>query len=68
MFLTFFFQLCFAYKGVLKDTVSLQFTYRNSTGTTVSQTASIATVFNKGPESVNMNYYSSVLLKPVVFN
>lgn len=41
--------LCLAYKGILKDVVILQFTYRNSAGQTVSKTANIAVIFNKGP-------------------
>ncbi|KAJ0003487.1 hypothetical protein NQD34_008585, partial [Periophthalmus magnuspinnatus] len=39
--------LCFAYKGILNDEVTLSFTYRNSEGKTVSETATITIVFNK---------------------
>lgn len=43
----FFFQLCFAYKGMLKDVVGLKFTYRNTDGETLTETAKINTVFTK---------------------
>ncbi|KAJ0054901.1 hypothetical protein NL108_007111 [Boleophthalmus pectinirostris] len=44
--------LCFAYKGILNDEITLSFTYRNSAGKTISETTSIPVVFNKGPKSV----------------
>ncbi|XP_071061003.1 fibrocystin-L-like [Pseudochaenichthys georgianus] len=40
--------LCFAYKGMLKDEVGLKFTYSDSQGETKTETAKIATLFNKG--------------------
>lgn len=42
------FQLCFAYKGMLKDEVGLKFTYVNTNGQTETKTATINTVFAKG--------------------
>uniref|UniRef100_A0A8D0AIF4 PKHD1 like 1 n=1 Tax=Sander lucioperca TaxID=283035 RepID=A0A8D0AIF4_SANLU len=43
-----FLQLCFAYKGMLKDEVGMKFTYRDSQGKTQTQTANINTLFTKG--------------------
>lgn len=42
------FQLCFAYKGMLKDEIGLKFTYRNSQGETKKVTAKVSTIFTKG--------------------
>uniref|UniRef100_A0A3Q4MXJ0 PA14 domain-containing protein n=1 Tax=Neolamprologus brichardi TaxID=32507 RepID=A0A3Q4MXJ0_NEOBR len=42
-----FFQLCFAYKGMLKDEVGMRFTYQDSKGTTLTLTTKINTIFNK---------------------
>lgn len=47
-----FFQLCFAYKGMLKDEVGMRFTYQDSKGTTLTLTTKINTIFNKGSKSV----------------
>lgn len=41
------FQLCFAYKGMLKDEVGLKFTYVNMDGRTLTETAKVNTVFTK---------------------
>lgn len=46
------FQLCFAYKGMLKDDVRMKFSYRNSEGRTETEFATINTVFAKGHKSV----------------
>uniref|UniRef100_UPI0037E8D1AF fibrocystin-L-like n=1 Tax=Semicossyphus pulcher TaxID=241346 RepID=UPI0037E8D1AF len=40
--------LCFAYRGMLKNEVGIKFTYSNSQGQTVTETAKIITLFNKG--------------------
>ncbi|XP_059206673.1 fibrocystin-L-like isoform X1 [Centropristis striata] len=40
--------LCFAYKGILKGEVGIKFSYRDSKGKTLTETAKISTVFNKG--------------------
>lgn len=42
------FQLCFAYKGTLKDEVGLKFKYVNTKGQTLTETAKVNTVFTKG--------------------
>lgn len=47
LLLFFFFQLCFAYKGALKDVVGLKFTYSNTDGEILTETAKINTVFTK---------------------
>uniref|UniRef100_A0AAX7VHS5 Polycystic kidney and hepatic disease 1 (autosomal recessive)-like 1 n=1 Tax=Astatotilapia calliptera TaxID=8154 RepID=A0AAX7VHS5_ASTCA len=47
-----FFQLCFAYKGMLKDEVGMRFTYQDSKGKTLTLTTKINTIFNKGSKSV----------------
>lgn len=47
-----FFQLCFAYKGMLKDEVGMRFTYQDSKGKTLTLTIKINTIFNKGSKSV----------------
>ncbi|KAK7898488.1 hypothetical protein WMY93_019341 [Mugilogobius chulae] len=57
-----FSSLCFAYKGILNDEVTLGFTYRNSAGQTVSAETTIAVVFNKGP---NWSYKCIDLLSPL---
>lgn len=43
-----FLQLCFAYKGMLRDEVGLKFTYLNSQGIVSEATAKINTLFTKG--------------------
>uniref|UniRef100_A0AAQ5X4Y6 Polycystic kidney and hepatic disease 1 (autosomal recessive)-like 1 n=1 Tax=Amphiprion ocellaris TaxID=80972 RepID=A0AAQ5X4Y6_AMPOC len=44
-------QLCFAYKGALKNVVEMKFTYvSSSSSVTKTETAKISTVFNHGPE------------------
>lgn len=48
----FFFQLCFAYTGGLKDEVGIKFTYEKSNGQTITQLAKINTFFNKEPKWV----------------
>uniref|UniRef100_A0A3Q1GNU6 PA14 domain-containing protein n=1 Tax=Acanthochromis polyacanthus TaxID=80966 RepID=A0A3Q1GNU6_9TELE len=53
-------QLCFAYKGALKNVVEMKFTYVNSSGVTRTETAKISTVFNHGPESVTSRDVSLV--------
>uniref|UniRef100_A0A669C1W9 PKHD1 like 1, tandem duplicate 1 n=1 Tax=Oreochromis niloticus TaxID=8128 RepID=A0A669C1W9_ORENI len=47
-----FFQLCFAYKGMLKDEVGMRFTYQDNKGQTLTLTTKINTIFNKGSKSV----------------
>lgn len=46
------FQLCFAYKGTLKDQVGLKFTYVNTKGRTLTETAKVNTVFTKSDKWV----------------
>uniref|UniRef100_A0A669AZY7 PA14 domain-containing protein n=1 Tax=Oreochromis niloticus TaxID=8128 RepID=A0A669AZY7_ORENI len=47
-----FLQLCFAYKGMLKDEVGMRFTYQDNKGQTLTLTTNINTIFNKGFKSV----------------
>lgn len=65
--LFFFFQLCFAYKGTLKDVVGLKFTYRNTDGETLTETAKINSVFTKSHKWVKtmMCFVVVFLLKNV---
>lgn len=55
-FQTFSFQLCFAYKGLLKDEVEVKFSYRDNEGQTRTETAKINVLFNKEPKSVNSSF------------
>lgn len=48
------FQLCFAYKGMLKDEVGLKFKYVNTKGQTLTQTAKVNTVFTKDDKWVKI--------------
>ncbi|KAM9737277.1 LOW QUALITY PROTEIN: PKHD1 like 1, tandem duplicate 1 [Menidia menidia] len=42
--------LCFAYKGLLRDEVEIKFTYRDTSGQTITTTKQISTPFNKQPQ------------------
>lgn len=44
----FVFQLCFAYKGILKDEIGLKFKYVTTNGQTLTQTTKVNTFFTKG--------------------
>lgn len=52
-------QLCFAYKGMLKNEVGMKFTYQDSQGQTQKETAKISTLFTKGLKSVNGTFHFS---------
>lgn len=60
-------QLCFAYKGMLKDEVGVKFTYRDSQGKTITENARIKTLFTKGHKSVKTTRFnlSDTVCKPL---
>lgn len=52
LFSSLFSQLCFAYKGMLKDEIGIRFSYRDGQGQTVTETTRMTTFFNKGHKLV----------------